>query len=155
MPLVKPTYVEGWDPAGGIAESDESPLDAVKREIREELGLVGTSFGVLCVDWMAPHDPWDSISLRLRWRNAQRKAAHLPTSPRRQSFRVRSLRDQRCSDSPATLHPSPGGAGSSRFVGTCTMLFGERLSCGARRRRQRRAASGPGPRAAATIRCPY
>ena len=37
--LVKPTYKDGWEIPGGIVEQDESPVQACRREIREELGL--------------------------------------------------------------------------------------------------------------------
>ena len=37
--LVEPAYKKDWEIPGGIVESDESPLRAVVREVREELGL--------------------------------------------------------------------------------------------------------------------
>lgn len=37
--IVKPTYKEGWSVPGGVIEENESPLDCVKREILEELGI--------------------------------------------------------------------------------------------------------------------
>lgn len=37
--VVKPTYKDGWEIPGGIVEQDESPVQACRREIREELGL--------------------------------------------------------------------------------------------------------------------
>lgn len=57
--LVKPTYKEGWDLPGGMAEANESPHDAARRELNEELGLTVPLLGVLCVDWVSPHGPWD------------------------------------------------------------------------------------------------
>ncbi|WP_329546764.1 NUDIX domain-containing protein [Streptomyces sp. NBC_01356] len=57
--LVKPTYKEAWDLPGGMAEANESPQDAARRELREELGMTVHLRGLLCVDWVAPHGPWD------------------------------------------------------------------------------------------------
>jgi ADP-ribose pyrophosphatase YjhB (NUDIX family) len=57
--LVKPTYKPGWDLPGGMAEANESPDDAARRELKEELGLDVTIHGLLVVDWVPPHGPWD------------------------------------------------------------------------------------------------
>lgn len=57
--LVKPTYKPGWDLPGGMAEANESPDDAARRELREEIGLDVTLQRLLIVDWVAPHGPWD------------------------------------------------------------------------------------------------
>lgn len=57
--LVNPTYKPGWDLPGGMAEANESPECAVKRELREELGMDIEVHGLLVVDWVAPHGPWD------------------------------------------------------------------------------------------------
>ncbi|MEV6757259.1 NUDIX hydrolase [Streptomyces sp. NPDC051214] len=57
--LVKPTYKEAWDLPGGMAEANESPQDAARRELSEELGLTAQIGRLLCVDWVAPHGPWD------------------------------------------------------------------------------------------------
>ncbi|MGW7517827.1 NUDIX domain-containing protein [Streptomyces sp. NPDC054796] len=59
--LVNPTYKAGWDLPGGMAEANESPLAAVMRELDEELGAEVTSQGLLCVDWVEPHGPWDDL----------------------------------------------------------------------------------------------
>lgn len=62
--LVNPTYKDGWDLPGGMVEANESPTEGALRELREELGLRPVLRGVLCVDWVAPHGPWDDqISL--------------------------------------------------------------------------------------------
>ncbi|MGK5640762.1 NUDIX domain-containing protein [Streptomyces sp. URMC 126] len=57
--LVKPTYKPGWDLPGGMAEANEAPDLAAQRELREELGVEVTAGGLLVVDWVAPHGPWD------------------------------------------------------------------------------------------------
>ncbi|MFF2852544.1 NUDIX domain-containing protein [Streptomyces sp. NPDC058001] len=60
--LVRPTYKAGWDLPGGMSEGNEEPLITVYRELDEELGLgdVGIQ-GLLCLDWVAPHGPWDDL----------------------------------------------------------------------------------------------
>ncbi|MYT30522.1 MULTISPECIES: NUDIX hydrolase [unclassified Streptomyces] len=57
--LVNPTYKPCWDLPGGMAEANEPPEDAVVRELTEELGLAVVLRGLLVVDWVAPHGPWD------------------------------------------------------------------------------------------------
>lgn len=57
--LVNPTYKPGWDLPGGMAEANEPPEETVCRELMEELGLRVTLLGLLVVDWVAPHGPWD------------------------------------------------------------------------------------------------
>ncbi|MFJ4409490.1 NUDIX domain-containing protein [Streptomyces sp. NPDC088910] len=57
--LVKPTYKPGWDLPGGMAEANEAPDDAARRELKEEFGLDVTLHGLLVVDWVPPHGPWD------------------------------------------------------------------------------------------------
>lgn len=57
--LVNPTYKPGWDLPGGMAEANEPPEETVARELREELGLDVVVHGLLVVDWVAPHGPWD------------------------------------------------------------------------------------------------
>ncbi|WEB40625.1 NUDIX hydrolase [Streptomyces yunnanensis] len=57
--LVNPTYKPGWDLPGGMAEANEPPEDAVGRELAEELGFTVVLHGLLVVDWVAPHGPWD------------------------------------------------------------------------------------------------
>jgi 8-oxo-dGTP diphosphatase len=59
--LVDPSYKPGWDLPGGMAEANEPPADAVRRELREELGLDLRIGVLLCVDWVAPHGPWDDL----------------------------------------------------------------------------------------------
>ncbi|MFC4081765.1 NUDIX hydrolase [Amycolatopsis samaneae] len=57
--LVDPTYKEGWDLPGGMAEANEPPRAAAERELREELGLALTVGRLLLVEWLPPHGPWD------------------------------------------------------------------------------------------------
>jgi 8-oxo-dGTP diphosphatase len=57
--VVRPTYKEGWLLPGGALEPDESPLAACRRELREEIGFAPPLGGLLCVDWVPPHPPWD------------------------------------------------------------------------------------------------
>jgi 8-oxo-dGTP pyrophosphatase MutT (NUDIX family) len=57
--LVNPTYKEYWDLPGGMAEAHESPTEALRREILEELGLYITVGRLLTLDWVGPHGPWD------------------------------------------------------------------------------------------------
>ena len=57
--LVNPTYKPGWDLPGGMAEANEPPETAACRELREELGTEVDLQGLLVVDWVAPHGPWD------------------------------------------------------------------------------------------------
>jgi 8-oxo-dGTP pyrophosphatase MutT (NUDIX family) len=60
--LVHPTYKDGWDLPGGMSEGNEEPLATVRRELAEELGLDGIDIrGLLCVDWVQPHGPWDDL----------------------------------------------------------------------------------------------
>lgn len=59
--LVDPRYKPDWDLPGGMAEANEAPADTVRRELREELGLETQIGGLLCVDWVSPHGPWDDL----------------------------------------------------------------------------------------------
>ena len=52
--LVKPSYKDGWDIPGGYVEPGESPKQAARREVSEELGIDLAIGRLLVVDW-APH----------------------------------------------------------------------------------------------------
>ena len=45
------TYKDRWEIPGGIVEANESPRDACRREIKEELGLDLEVGRLLCVDY--------------------------------------------------------------------------------------------------------
>lgn len=49
--VVKPTYSECWLIPGGVVENEESPLEACKREVKEEIGLVREIADLACVDY--------------------------------------------------------------------------------------------------------
>jgi 8-oxo-dGTP pyrophosphatase MutT (NUDIX family) len=50
--LVNPIYKDYWDVPGGAVELNESPRDAARRELEEELGLDREPGNLLCVDWV-------------------------------------------------------------------------------------------------------
>lgn len=52
--LVKPSYKDGWDLPGGYVEPNETPVDAVLREVLEELNASFRIGRLLVCDW-APH----------------------------------------------------------------------------------------------------
>ncbi|MGI5246688.1 NUDIX domain-containing protein [Dactylosporangium sp. CA-139066] len=52
--LLEPTYKDYWELPGGAVEGDESPHDAARREVEEELGLAMSPGRLLVVDWVPP-----------------------------------------------------------------------------------------------------
>jgi 8-oxo-dGTP pyrophosphatase MutT (NUDIX family) len=59
--LVNPTYKQYWDLPGGMAEANEAPIAAAIREVEEELGHTTSISGLLVVDWVGAHGPWDDL----------------------------------------------------------------------------------------------
>ena len=57
--LCQLTYKPDWDLPGGVVEVNESPRDAVGREIEEELGLTIPAGGLVLTDWLPPWSGWD------------------------------------------------------------------------------------------------
>ena len=55
--IVDPTYKPQWELPGGAAELGESPFDACRREIREELSIEITPLQLLCVDHQSMRPP--------------------------------------------------------------------------------------------------
>ncbi|GGU77487.1 NUDIX domain-containing protein [Lentzea flava] len=58
--LVEPTYKPRWEIPGGVVEHGETPTEACRREVEEELGLQREPGRLLVVDW-APHNNDDRI----------------------------------------------------------------------------------------------
>jgi ADP-ribose pyrophosphatase YjhB (NUDIX family) len=56
--FLEPTYKPTLDIPGGIVEYDESPYEACRREVTEEIGLDLQIGRLLVVDWVPAHGPW-------------------------------------------------------------------------------------------------
>ena len=56
--LVEPTYKPTWEIPGGLVEADESPLQACRREVAEELGIELPVHRLLVVDWVPRRGVW-------------------------------------------------------------------------------------------------
>jgi 8-oxo-dGTP pyrophosphatase MutT (NUDIX family) len=56
--FLEPIYKPTLEIPGGVAEYDESPLDACRREIREELGFDLPIGDLLVADWVPVHGVW-------------------------------------------------------------------------------------------------
>jgi 8-oxo-dGTP pyrophosphatase MutT (NUDIX family) len=57
--LCRLTYKQDWDLPGGVVEVGESPMNAVSREVKEELGLDITAGRLVLTDWLPPWGGWD------------------------------------------------------------------------------------------------
>lgn len=53
------TYKADWDLPGGVVEVNESPREAVGREIEEELGLQIPAGPLVLTDWLPAWSGWD------------------------------------------------------------------------------------------------
>jgi len=53
------TYKADWDLPGGVVEVNESPREAVGREIEEELGLQIPAGDLVLTDWLPAWSGWD------------------------------------------------------------------------------------------------
>ena len=62
--IVKPTYKDVWELPGGVVEDEESPREACRRELKEELGLDLNPGPLLCVDYCSTTDDGYSESLQ-------------------------------------------------------------------------------------------
>ncbi len=56
--FLEPTYKPALEIPGGVAEADESPLQACRREVREEIGLDLPIGRALVIDWIPVRGPW-------------------------------------------------------------------------------------------------
>lgn len=74
--IVQPGYREGWLLPGGVVEADESPQQALLREIAEELNLPARSPRLRCVDYLGA-GPRYGESLHLLFECAAPTAAEL------------------------------------------------------------------------------
>lgn len=54
--LVEPTYKDSFEIPGGIVENEESPRQALKREIEEELGIKGDPGRLLVIEYQTGND---------------------------------------------------------------------------------------------------
>lgn len=57
--LCQLTYKQDWDLPGGVVEVGESPMEAVSREVEEELSLTIGAGPLLLTDWLPPWGGWD------------------------------------------------------------------------------------------------
>ena len=58
--IVKPNYKDYWEVPGGMTELNETPRQAVIREIEEELGIQTLNHHLFCIDF-AISEPFNRI----------------------------------------------------------------------------------------------
>lgn len=61
--LVKPVYKEGWEIPGGAYEENESPSEALQREVMEEMGIQVNITGLAGIDYLPKVEPHRGDSL--------------------------------------------------------------------------------------------
>lgn len=79
--VVKPTYRRGWNMPGGVADGNEAPAEACRRELREELSLDLEVGRLLSVDWRPDRGQGDSLQFTFEVRTltaAQRERLRIP-----------------------------------------------------------------------------
>jgi 8-oxo-dGTP pyrophosphatase MutT (NUDIX family) len=57
--IVKPNYREGWLLPGGVVDVNESPAQALSREITEELDITIPVGELLCIDYTSADSKFD------------------------------------------------------------------------------------------------
>lgn len=63
--LCQLSYKKFWDLPGGVVDPHESPADAVRREVKEELDVTVSLHGLAAVTWLPPWRGWDDAVLFL------------------------------------------------------------------------------------------
>lgn len=61
--LCQLSYKKFWDLPGGVVDPHESPADAVRREVKEELDVEARLTGLAAVTWLPPWRGWDDAVL--------------------------------------------------------------------------------------------
>jgi ADP-ribose pyrophosphatase YjhB (NUDIX family) len=59
--MVEPTYKPTWEIPGGMIEENEPPLEACRREVKEELGIDLEIGRLLVVDWVPAQGVWSDM----------------------------------------------------------------------------------------------
>lgn len=54
--IVEPNYKNNWLIVGGTVDKNESPYTAIKREIKEEIGLTPKNLKLVCVEYKTHQD---------------------------------------------------------------------------------------------------